>query len=199
MRPDERDPGRTEPAGRTRDLAARLRAGQAESFRELYEHLAPSLWAWARIRLSPDKAVALEPEDVLQEVWLRAIEALPDFDPERASFRAWIFGIAKNVAYEAARRHPSSASASAALAEWPELVTSIRSRLARDESVQMLVDHVASLDPVDRMLLVHCGLEDLPCGQAAVRLGISADAATKRWQRLRARLRQDRFADLLSA
>jgi len=200
MQAEERDPEGIEPAGRTHLLVARLRSGENDTFRELYERIAPSLCAWARLRLSPERGTALEPEDLLQEVWLRAIESLASFEPERASFRAWIFGIAKHVAYEAGHRRPAATLlAFASLEMWPDVATSIRSRLARDESVRMLVEHVSTLDPIDRMLLIHCGLEDVPCAEAAVRLGVEADAATKRWQRLRARLREDRFSELLEA
>ena len=56
---------------------------------------------------------------------------------------------------------------------------------------------MAGFDPVDRMLLVHCGMEGSECSFVATRIGITADAATKRWQRLRARLGQQPFAALL--
>ena len=44
---------------------------------------------------------------------------------------------------------------------------------------------------------MHCGLEDMPCTLAAVRLGLGVEAVTKRWQRLRARLREGGAAGLL--
>ena len=86
----------------------------------------------------------------------------------------------------------------AALNAWPDVATSIRSRMARDESVSKLVEHVASIDEVDRKVLIHCGLEDMPCALAAVRLGMGVEAVTKRWQRLRARLRTSGVEALLS-
>jgi RNA polymerase sigma factor (sigma-70 family) len=187
---------------RTQHLVARLRAGEAERFNELYERIAPSLWAWAHLRLRHETASTHEVEDFLQEVWLRAIDGLPGFDPERSGFRAWIFGIAKNVAYEDWRRGASSSgssqpSASALLDDWPDIATSIRTRLSKDEALKLFLDQVAKLDATDRMLLVHCGLEDLPCAQVARRLGLGEEAAAKRWQRLRNRLRDDRCAQLL--
>jgi RNA polymerase sigma-70 factor (ECF subfamily) len=203
MRSPGTDPDDDAPGATTRHLVARLRSGGDGEFRELYERIAPSLWAWTRVRVGSGRRSALEPEDLLQEVWLRAIEALPRFDPEGPSFRAWIFGIAKNVAFEIRRRRTANSMAfasesnSAVLQSWPDVVTSIRSRLSKDESVQLLLDHLATLEPVDRKLLIHCGFEDVPCNQAAVRLGLSPEAATKRWQRLRGRLREGPLAELL--
>lgn len=174
--------------------------GRFDDFRSLYEDLAPSLYAWARLRMG---SASLDPDDLLQEVWIRALQHGAEFDPAKGSFRGWIFGIAKHVFLEALRRRPvrrdaTQASAAMALDAWPDVATSIRSRLARDESVQRLVDHVATIDDLDRKVLLHCGLEDMPCTLAAVRLGIGVEAVTKRWQRLRARLRTDGVEALLT-
>jgi DNA-directed RNA polymerase specialized sigma24 family protein len=72
----------------------------------------------------------------------------------------------------------------------PDSVTAITTRLARDESVTLFLERAEQLDPIDRGILVHLGLEGLNAGEAAERLGISREMATKRWQRLRARLRE---------
>lgn len=189
----------------TRRLVARVRSGDVLGFRALYERLAPSLYAWARVRSKPSQGISIEPEDLLQEVWLRAFESLEEYDAARASFRSWIFGIAKNVAYEAWRRGASAASAAGgsmgsgglALEAWPAVSTSIRSRMARDESVNRLMHELEGFDPVDRMLLVHCGMEDVPSTVVATRLGMGKDAVAKRWLRLRERVRTSTFAELL--
>jgi RNA polymerase sigma factor (sigma-70 family) len=190
-------------AGHTGRLVDGVRSGELERFRELYERIAPSLRAWAQLRSR--SGLALDPDDLLQEVWLRAFEALPRFDPAKASFRAWIFGIAKNAALESVRRGArariatpsSSLSGSVALDCWPEIATSIRSRLARDESARLLMEHIERFDPADRTILVQCGMEGVPCTVVATRLGIHAEAATKRWQRLRTKLADQAFAVLL--
>jgi len=188
----------------TRSLALRARDGELHGFRDLYERIAPSLYAWAKIRSKPDQGLALEPEDLLQEVWLRAYEHLGDFDATQASFRSWIFGIAKNVAYETWRRRASapaqaSPSTEAALDEWPSVSTSVRTRMVRDESVVRFMEYLDAFDPVDRMLLVHCGMEDVSSHVAATRLGMGREAVIKRWKRLRERLRGSPFLELLQS
>jgi hypothetical protein len=37
---------------------------------------------------------------------------------------------------------------------------------------------------------MHCGFEEFTCASAAVQLGLTTDAVIKRWQRLRARMRE---------
>ena len=56
--------------------------------------------------------------------------------------------------------------------------------------MRQFLAQAGALEEVDRMLLIHCGLEDETCAQAAVKLGLSEDAAVKRWQRLKAKLRE---------
>lgn len=188
----------------THELVNRLKAGEIACFRELYERIAPSLCAWARVRSNPTRGRVLEPEDLLQEVWLRAFEGVADFDAARGSFRAWIFGIAKNVALDSWRREKTAAASmrldsspqSIALDSWPDVATSIRSRLAKDESTRLLMEHIAGFDAVDRTILVHCGMEGVPCTVVATRLGMNAEAAKTRWRRLRASLAEQSFAEL---
>ena len=170
----DQDEDRTDPSarppygGRDPSRALSLAAlGQFDDFRSLYEALAPSLYAWARLRTG---SMALDPDDLLQEVWIRALQTGSGFDPAKGSFRAWVFGIAKHVYLEALRKRPAR----------------------RD------VEHVASIDELDRKVLIHCGLEDMPCSLAAVRLGLGVEAVTKRWQRLRAKLRTSGVESLLS-
>ena len=45
------------------------------------------------------------------------------------------------------------------------------------------------MDPVDQKVYLLCGLEDLPHADVAVQLGMERGTVTKRWQRLRAKLR----------
>jgi RNA polymerase sigma factor (sigma-70 family) len=198
---DGSDPTRP---SKTLMLALQVQAGDLGSFRQLYERVGPSLYAWARVRSNPSQGLAIEPEDLLQETWMRALDGIASFDGARTSFRAWIFGIAKHVAYDAWRsgssardRLEGATSSSRSLESWPEVRTSIASRLGRDESIQKLMDHVSGFDPLDRMLLIHCGMEGASSTAIAARAGVTPDTAAKRWQRLRARLLRQPFAALL--
>src|SRR5258705_1172256 len=170
----------------THEIVLRAQSGGTAGFRELYERIAPSLLAWARMRAAGSGAIACDPEDVAQEVWARALSEFARFDVHRATFRAWIFGIAKHVLYETWRQGehretlPRSPDQTAALESWPDVATSIRTRLARDELVEDLLRRTEAFDPLDRKLLLHCGFEDMSCPQAARQLGIGIEAASKR-------------------
>lgn len=186
----------------TKEIVRRAQE-RSTGFRELYERIAPSLLAWGRLKLGPRGAVEGDPEDLLQEVWLRALTQFPRYDESRSSFRAWIFGIAKNTMYEMWRQGmqrsalPRSAEATAALEEWPDVATSIRTRLSRGESLDLLLQRVEQLEPLDRKILLHCGFEEMTWPQVASQLGIEPPAARKRWQRLRSKLAEGGFGAFL--
>lgn len=173
-----------------------------DDFRRAYAELAPALFAWARARIRPELRAWIEPSDVVQEVWCRAWAARAAGEREPEALRPWLFGVAKNVLLEALRRArgPAFRAGAAgsttrllALGSVPDEVTAASVRCARDEQLARFSDWLEELAPEDRELVVHCGLEGLAHGEVAERLGLTRDAAAKRWQRLCARLEQERL------
>lgn len=172
-------------------------ADDLQSFGTAYARIAPALQAWAALRIRPRLRRYCEPEDLLQEIWCRAFAIRNRFDPERTTFRQWMFRVAKNVLLEVVRRSRKDDKVIAAdgrtsklfaLENTPELATSITRRVARDEQLREFRQKIESLAPDERTLFAHIGLEGLSYDEAADRLGLSRDATKKRWHRLRARL-----------
>ena len=173
---------------------------QREIFEQHYERVAPALFAWASLRIRPSFRGRLDPEDVLQEIWVRALEIHGSRDPSRGSFRAWIFAVGKNVLFEAFRKldgaggSPLGPSTRArTLENWPDQATAVSRRLAKEEGLQLFLQHVRDLPREDRMILIHCGLEGLTHAETATRLGLTRDAVAKRWQRMRAKLEREKL------
>lgn len=165
-----------------------------QSFDAEYAAIVPVLHTWVTLRSRANPRLRGDVEDVVQEVWLRALEGHASFDPARGTFRAWVFGIVRLVFLESLRSSARDArgaahNASTLLRERADSVTTICRRLERDESTRRFMELVETLDDEDRDLLAYCGLEGRTCGEAATLLGTSEAAATKRWQRLRERLR----------
>jgi len=81
------------------DLVRRLARGRAEALDELYRRHARRLWAFCAAAASPDCA-----EDLVHETFLRVIRSPGRFASSRASFRTWLFQIARNLCVDRARR-----------------------------------------------------------------------------------------------
>ena len=191
--------------GITQAWVASAQDGDAANFARLYEHIAPAIFTWASLRLRPDQRGVLEPSDLVQEVWLRAWRKIDTFDTQKTRFRYWVFRIAKNVLLEASRqaRRPDNRARRATsdgtdpLAAIADSITGVSRRVARDENLERFRAAVLDLPPEERKLVLHCGLEGLPLREAGQRLGISEEAAGKRWQRLRERLRSSELPRFL--
>ena len=76
-----------------------------------------------------------------------------------------------------------------ALHNAPDFATTVSRRMMRDESLAAFDKTLRGLNREERDLIVLCGLEGLPLKDVAERLGLGLEAVTKRWQRLRGRLR----------
>jgi RNA polymerase sigma-70 factor (ECF subfamily) len=81
---------------------AQLQQGQTEALDELYGRYAKKLYAFCYHTAHPDNPQ--ESEDLVQDVFVRVIKAAHTFDPTRASFRTWMFRIARNHCIDVARR-----------------------------------------------------------------------------------------------
>jgi RNA polymerase sigma-70 factor (ECF subfamily) len=207
MGPEERNSGDPERMD-TRELAVRAHAGDSARFAELYERIAPSLYTWAELRIRPELRQWVDPGDVVQEVWCRAWKVFGTFDPANASFRFWVFRIAKNVLLEAFRkldnpafkaRSRDGASKALELLDVPDSATAVSRRVSKDESLKLVAKWVQSLEEEDRMLLIHYGIEGLTQAEVAERLSLPRETVAKRWQRLCARIAEQKLPQELFA
>ena len=169
----------------------------AQGFVELYRPVAPAIYAWARLHIHAPLRRRVDPEDILQEVCVRALDRFSTYDPEKSPFRSWLFGIARNVLREALRslrvRGESAFGANrrsdpGGLDRISDEATSISTRIARDERIQSFLTRVSKLDEEEKRLLLYRGLEGRGHQEVAEILAINEETAQKRWQRLRRKI-----------
>ena len=72
------------------ELVALAKSGDSEALGQLWEQFTPKLFGYL-VNTLKDKTLA---EDILQSTWLKAVNALPNF--EYNNFSAWMFAIARN-------------------------------------------------------------------------------------------------------
>ena len=96
-----------ERVGREHGLRAAVLAGDAQAWQRWYDEAFAALDAYVLWRCG---GLRDRVDDVLQETWLTAVRRIRRFDPERASFAAWLRGIAANVLrnrFRTTRRRPT--------------------------------------------------------------------------------------------
>lgn len=163
-----------------------------EQLRVWFQQEGEFLSCWLRARLGPAVRRDFDVADLLQEIWIRALRVRSS-EPI-AHPRAWLLAFARNIVLEVLRSSSRravlhGASADGETIDVPDDITSFTQRVARNELRQNFFVALDALEEDDRQLVVQHGLEGRPVAEVAARLGITVDAAHKRWQRLRDRLR----------
>jgi RNA polymerase sigma-70 factor (ECF subfamily) len=87
------------------DIVSRAVGGDAAAFAALYDHFAPRVRRYLRHETADPDHV----EDLVQQVFLKMIEALPRYRCTGAPFGAWVFRVARNLVIDERRtRHPTA-------------------------------------------------------------------------------------------
>ena len=147
------------------------------AFADLYIALFDRVHRWLQIALKDRE----DASDAAQQVFLRAFEALPHYQ-ETGGFRAWVFSIARNLAYD--RLHAASRSTQAMD---PALVAA-RCDLVPDDSaerfgeggIQSMID---DLTATQQRVLTLRFVSDMSHDDIGDLIGITADAVRHIQQR----------------
>lgn len=164
-------------------------------FVEQYRAVAPALRAWAEIKARGTLGAALQSDDLVQETCLAALKSLETFDAARGGFRAWLFGIATNVAAQHLRRNlrrervAGDPRGETDPCEIPAEVTTLTRRVRHDEALSEFSRRTSELPREEQDLILYRGIEHLPHSEIAALFGWTHDQTQKRWQRLRDQLR----------
>lgn len=163
---------------------ARLRAGDHEALRLLYERHARSLYNFAR-RLLMDPSGA---EDVVQETFLRIYRDRAAFR-STAVFTTWAFTIARNLGVDILRSAPRrSEVATDPLPEAADPRPTPLDHLERLEREGLLRRALTALPPEDREVLVLSRYHGLKYRDIAAIVGSSEAAVKMRTHRALVRL-----------
>jgi RNA polymerase sigma-70 factor (ECF subfamily) len=157
--------------GSERDVIRGAQTGDERLYRELVgRYVRPALAvAWEFTNTLEDA------EDVVQETFLRVVQALDRFDPDRP-FGPWFFTILRNVARNAAGRRALRLHAALEEVESQESARDTRptpDELTEHLELQARVDlELASLPDMQRTCFRLCVLEGLSSGEVAEALGV---------------------------
>ncbi|HET9934653.1 MAG TPA: RNA polymerase sigma factor [Polyangiaceae bacterium] len=168
------------------ELLRALGRGDPNAFDQVYERLRAPLHSFL-VRLSTDRELA---EDLLQETWLRLARHAASL-PHDTNLRAWLFTVARNL-YRSHRRW--SLLDADRLRDWGFMQSESRESpfeaLAASAEQRAVERALASLPAPEREVLLLCAWSGFEPAEAAVIIGIRADAVRQRLSRARAKLRE---------
>jgi RNA polymerase sigma-70 factor (ECF subfamily) len=154
-----------------------IRAAQDDPtvFGPLYEHYRDTVYRYLRSRTNTME----EAEDLLQQAFLRAMDGLPQYQPDKSPFVAWLLGIARNTSIDTHRRKRSTTT-------WdfvPEVLraggSDLEAEVLRREEQARLGVLVSALPADTREVLVLRFAAGLTIREIAAVIGKS-EAATKK-------------------
>jgi RNA polymerase sigma-70 factor (ECF subfamily) len=189
-------------------LLERLRLGDQQALAELFVRHREPLRRMAVLRLDHRLNGRVSPSDVLQEAYIDALKRVGHyFEKSEVSFFGWLRLIVGQRLVEVHRQH-LGAQARDANQELPLhgglpaassfcLAAHLVSRepaaseaAQRNESLAQLEEALDRMDPLDREVLALRHFEELSNSEVAELLGIQKAAASKRYVRALARLKE---------
>jgi len=165
------------------ELVAAFRAGSEAAFTEMHHRYAPPLVTFAGRML---RGTGIDPEDVVQDAFIRAHVALRATDRPMA-LRAWLYMITRNRALDALRARRAACpleDASPACTPDPYEATLQREELRR------VVDELGALPERQRLALVQRELCGTSHAELADQLGTTISATKSLIIRARTQLRE---------
>jgi RNA polymerase sigma-70 factor, ECF subfamily len=182
------------------ELEQALRAGDDGAMATLIERYRERLQRMVQFRLDPRLVGRLDAEDVLQEAFLEAEKRLQAFRDDHKPFLVWIRLITQQTMVDLHRKHLGAkmrsagreigAPASGTLSGFfVAHVTSPSGAMMREETRQKIEAALASMDAIDREVLLLRHFEELSNKEAAAVLGIQENAASNRYVRALGRLK----------
>ena len=163
-------------------LLERAKAGDDAAFAELYQrHHAAARWVADRWCRTPEDA-----DDLVSQAFTAMFAALPRLDPERVSFRSYLFACVRNGARDRSRRHRRLDMT----AELDADTVPAEADLRDPGCAATLMDGaLRSLPPRWQQVLWLTAVDDLPVGEIARRTSTEPGTVAAVAYRARKRLR----------
>lgn len=184
-------------------LVARVQSGDQAALSELFDRHRDKLRRMVELRLDSRLAGRVSASDVLQEAWIDAVKRVEHyFTKDGQSFFGWLrLIVGQRLAdvhrehlagkRDAAREQGNNAADSTCMAARLIGRASSPSQAAqRGEMFAQLEEALSRMDPLDREVLALRHFEELTNGETAELLGIQTAAASKRYVRALARLKE---------
>lgn len=165
-------------------LLERWRGGDQGAGQELFTRHLPAMYQFFRHKVGPDA------EDLVQTTFTGCLTARDRFRGQ-SSFRAYLFGIARNVLYTYLRRLPRGAHVDFEHISIAEVATSPGSRLDRKRETDRLREALGRLPAEQQLLLELHYWHDLDASALAAVFEATAGAIRVRLLRARGALREE--------
>jgi RNA polymerase sigma-70 factor, ECF subfamily len=168
------------------ELLRRAAEGERQAFELVYHRYQQVVYRFARAMTGcPDAA-----EDVTQEVFIALIKELPRYDPARAGFTTYLYGIARNLSRDQWRRTQRRLALEAVGLERRRTTDDPFDLLERAQTATQVQCALRGLPLRYREVIILCDLHGLAYAEAALVVRSSVSGVRARLHRARQLLRR---------
>jgi RNA polymerase sigma-70 factor (ECF subfamily) len=171
------------PSGPTDDLVRDAVAGRPEAVDALYARVAPRILTYVRMRMGQPLRARMDSRDILQATLLKSFERFGEFQGSgKPALMAWLARIAEREIldradyHQRARRSPQREAPLSGEDLLEARVTSVLSRMIRDERAEKLEAAMEGLSDAHREIILLRKFQELSFREIAARLDKSEDA-----------------------
>ena len=144
-------------------LIIRAKAGDADAFGELYLRHLDAIYRYVYFRVDD----AQEAEDITEQVFLKAWEALPGYRHQGHPFSSWLYRIAHNVVIDYRRRQKFTAPMPPEPINWAGGDSTSLEQMIAAEEVETLAAAISQLPDVQQEVIILRFIEGLNHNQIA--------------------------------
>lgn len=129
-------------------IISRFHQGETEAFGELYDLYSKQIFAFVVYRVNNRQAA----EDLTSDIFMKALQAMPQFDEIKASFRTWVYTIARNRIIDYYRTNKTTDTLEVAMTF--ESDSRAQQELEARERRELLAQLLERLSPPQRDLVI---------------------------------------------
>jgi RNA polymerase sigma-70 factor (ECF subfamily) len=164
-----------------RDLIRRAASGERAAQHRILDRYGPMVYGLCR-------ATDPDPDDGYQEIWEKALRALPRFDPDGpATLSTWLYRIAHHHLVDRQRKQRVRAVIGP-LDREPAAEGALDDSVSLAQRAERLRAALARLPDAQRRAVVFHYIEEIPVGEVAEREGVPVGTVKSRLHQARARL-----------
>jgi RNA polymerase sigma-70 factor (ECF subfamily) len=154
-------------------LVQRAVAGDADAFGELYSLHMDAIYRYIYYRVED----ADDADDLTEQVFLNAWEALPGYEQRKYPFTSWLYRIAHNVVVDYHRRHkPTTPLPPPETVDWAEEQPTSLERVIEAEETSALATAIARLSEEQQQVIILRFIQGLKYAEVALIVGKSESA-----------------------
>ncbi len=146
--------------------------GDGKAFETLYVRYMQAIYRYVYFRVGDE----IQAEDITEEVFVRAWEALPNYQHRKHPFSSWLYRIAHNLIIDYYRRKKPVPISNGLMRTHPDTAESLDTMVNRKQEKQLLADAVQQLSELEQEIVLLRFVEGLSHKEIAALVGRSQTA-----------------------